>query len=185
MVGLGLRLEEDLARACRVRAVGGRAAVLDDPRVAAGVGVVDVEAAAARVVGREGHREQALLAARDDLVADVEERGGELAPAAHHADRATLLDDEDPPPVAGRGGHVQRVVEAPDRDEPQPPGAALGRPCGRGSRRGGAFGRAVAVAARGRFSGRAPARAERAHQRARGERRRAGHPAAGSGWSRA
>ena len=45
-----------------VRIAGARA-ILGDHGVAAGVGVVDVEAAVARVVGMEREPEQALLAA--------------------------------------------------------------------------------------------------------------------------
>ena len=55
------------------------ALVLDDSLIALRVGVVDVEALAARVVGREGHREQALLAAGLHQRADVQERRARAA----------------------------------------------------------------------------------------------------------
>ena len=136
VVGLGLLLGEQLARRARVRPVLARAAVLDDPRVALQVGVVDVEAPAGGVVGREGHRQQAALAARRRSCARVEERLRELAAAAHDADAPALLDDEHAPGVAGRRGHVERAVEAPEPDEADaaPDGRPRGR--GRGGRRG-------------------------------------------------
>ena len=45
-----------------------------------------------RVLRAERHREEALLAAAHDELADVEERAGDLA-ALNDADRARLLDD--------------------------------------------------------------------------------------------
>ena len=75
-------------------------AVLDDARVARAVRVVDVEAARARVVGREREAEQALLAAGDDLARDVEERPRAASARPDDPDPPALLDDEDA--AAGR-----------------------------------------------------------------------------------
>ena len=63
-----------------VGAVGARALVLDDALVAVRAGEVDVEAPARGVVGRERHREQALLAARGRPGGDVQERRESLRP---------------------------------------------------------------------------------------------------------
>ena len=77
---------------------------LVDPDVPIGIGVVDVEATAFLVVGGEGDREQAALAAEGDQAADVEERLAELAAVAQDAHLARLLDDEEQLRKAGRTG---------------------------------------------------------------------------------
>ena len=79
--------------------------VLDHPRVAVRVRVVDVEEAGLRVVRGEGDGEEALLAAGDDLVGDVEQRrllaagrdADDLAGLLDHVERAVALGlgDED------------------------------------------------------------------------------------------
>ena len=74
VVARGMRLGEDDPRRPAPRALGAAAAVLDDPDRSVAGRVVDVEAAAARVVGREGERQQAALAARGDPAPQVEER---------------------------------------------------------------------------------------------------------------
>ena len=74
VVGLGVVLGDQEALGVPVGGVVVRARELGE-RVRPGfVRVVDVEQAARRVVGREREAEQALLAARADLVADVQER---------------------------------------------------------------------------------------------------------------
>ena len=78
--------------------------VLDHPRVAVRVRVVDVEEARSRVVRCEGDREEPLLAAGGDLVGDVEQ-GGLLAAGRDADDLAGLLD------------HVERAVALGLRDE--------------------------------------------------------------------
>ena len=148
---------------------GGRAPVLDHALVARVVGEVDVEAPRARVVGREGQREQALLAARRHLAADVEERRGAQAPADQHAHAAGLLDDEQAPAVAGRGGHEHRRAEAADALETHTaalrlPGVrrgARGRCRGGGGRGGRRRRRGVAALAVARAAG--------GHERGRGK----------------
>ena len=102
------------ARGAGVGTLGARAAVLDDPDVPVRRRVVDVEEAARRVVGGEGERQQAALAARVDPAGDVEERPLDLLAAADDPHGAALLDDEDAPPVAGRRSHVHGAVERPD-----------------------------------------------------------------------
>ena len=88
--------------------------------------VIDVEAAALLVVGREGDREQAALAA---VVATSERmsRNGRREPvaAAQDHDPARLLDHEEQLRVARRAGDVDRVVEPADPLQRQ-----LARPCG-------------------------------------------------------
>jgi hypothetical protein len=80
--------------------------------------VEDVEESALRVVGGEGHRQQAALAAvKPDDVAHVQERRSEPAPIPAHADHAILLDEEPTRVVAARRGHVGGVVEGPQADE--------------------------------------------------------------------
>ena len=86
--------------------------------VAAAVGEVDVEAPAGRVVRRERHREQALLAPRGDLGRKVQERAADPFAAEQQHDPPALLHDEHPPPVAGRRGHVDGVAEGADALEP-------------------------------------------------------------------
>ncbi len=118
VVGLGVLHAQDEPRAVRGGPVGARAAVLDDPLLAGAVGEVDVEAPAAGVVRREGHRQQPALAAGQDLRGDVQERPRQRAPAAHDHDAPALLDHEHAPAVTGRRGDVQRRGEAPDLHEP-------------------------------------------------------------------
>jgi hypothetical protein len=100
-----------------VGAIRAAAPELDDALVTGGVGVVDVEQPAVGVVGRERERQEALLAARGDLAAEIEERRAELAPVAQHQHAAALLDDELAPAVAGRGRDVDGRVERADAPE--------------------------------------------------------------------
>ena len=100
------------------RRVRARAPVLDHPRVAGAVGVVDVDEPDSLVVGGEGDRQQALLAAARHLVAQVEERGGAGARRRDDLDPAGLLDDEQVAAVARRLRHVERLVEVAELLEP-------------------------------------------------------------------
>src|SRR4051794_18642388 len=124
VVRLGVVHLEDEPRRRRVGRATAAAPVLDHALVLVAVGVVDVEQPAAGVVGRECHGQQALLPARGDQRADVEERAGHRAPVAHHADRAGLLDDEQPVRVARGRREEDGGVEAADAREPDtaPPG---------------------------------------------------------------
>ena len=160
-----------------VGAVGARAPVLDHALVARVVGEVDVEAAGVGVVGREGDRQQALLAAGGDLAADVEERA--LAPAADDHDAPGLLDHEHAPAVGGRRGHVDRGLEAPDRLQAR---AAAGGG-GRGGRRGGLGRRGRRGRRRRRRCARVIAsRSTRGHEHSRGQRDQSHSPHAPTGW---
>ena len=98
------------ARTSRAVAASARSAlaraVLDDALSPVAAGEVDVEAPRSRVVGREGDRQQALLAAGRDLARDVEERLRELRPSRDDADPPGLLDDAARAVVAGRRGGV-------------------------------------------------------------------------------
>ena len=171
VVGLWLLLGQHQPRRARIRAVGARALVLDHPRVAVVVGVVDVEAPAVGVVGREGHRQQSLLAAAVGQRADVQERRGQLAAAAHDHDPAALLDHEHAPPVAVRRGDVQGRLEAADLGEPQAAARRRLRLRLRGRGRGRV---AVAVAAGSRSAvSRAAAPGRRRARRSRAAGRRA------------
>ena len=171
-------------RRAGVGALGGRALVLDHALVARAVGEVDVEAPRARVVGGEGEREQPLLAARRHLRADVEERRAAQAPADQHAHAAGLLDDEQAPAVAGRGGHEHRRAEAPDPLQAhaaasaparlRAPGVVAG--CRGG---GGGRGRRRGVAAL------AVARAAGGHERGRGKDDDSRAPQERQGWQTA
>ena len=93
VVGLGLVLEEHQPRARLHGPVpASRAPELDHARVAVAIGVVDVEQPRARVVGRERHRQQPVLAPGDDAAADVQEP---LADAGvDQLDLAALLNHE-------------------------------------------------------------------------------------------
>jgi hypothetical protein len=137
VVGLGVVHPDDEARAVGVGAAVTGAVVLPDALGAAVLGVVDVEEPRLRVVRSEGHREQALLAARRDLRADVEERLRQLLAALDDLDPPGLLDDEDPALVARRRRHVERSVEVADLHEAHPAAggrATLGRAGGRAAR---------------------------------------------------
>jgi dihydrolipoamide dehydrogenase len=124
VVGLGVLHTQHEPRAGGGGAVGGGAAVLPNALGPAVLRVVDVEEARLGVVGREGHRQQPLLAARGDLRRDVEERLGQALAAAHVHDPAGLLDDEDAAAVPWRSGDVERGVEVADLDQAH---AAAGR----------------------------------------------------------
>lgn len=68
-----------------------------------------------RVVGREGDREQAALAAVvADQVANVEEGPRGLVPAAENRDLPELLDDEEELREAWRARHIGGVFESAD-----------------------------------------------------------------------
>jgi hypothetical protein len=95
-------------------------AVLDHALVSVPVGVLDVVAAVPRVVRVEGDRQQALLAAGSDAVANIEE--GRVADAAvlDDADPAALLHDVEPVGLgAGRVDVDGRAEAASDRHDPQ------------------------------------------------------------------
>ncbi len=79
VIDVRIRAPEQQARAPRdrLRAVG---AVLDNPRVAAVVRVLDVEAPVLAVLRMECESQQALLAAREHEIVDVEERLGAASP---------------------------------------------------------------------------------------------------------
>ena len=131
MVGIRLVHSQDLAGALRVgdqRVLRG-AAVLDHPGVAGGIGVVDVQEPRAPVVGREGQREQALLAPRRDLAAQVQEGLGQPPAVAHDLDPAGLLHHEQVAIVAGRLDDVEGLVEVADLPKPHAtPPIAGGQP---------------------------------------------------------
>jgi hypothetical protein len=97
VVGEGLADGEDLEGRRGVGRAGVGGAVLDDVRVAAGVGVVDEEAAVRGVVGVEGHAQQALLVAGRHEGVDVEEVTGARA----------VLDDGD---AAALFGHEEAAL---------------------------------------------------------------------------
>ena len=78
------------------------------------VRVIGVEAAALRVVGREGDREQAALAAEaDQALMSRKGRRSSLA-AAQDRDPARLLDHEEQLGEARRAGYIGRAVEVAD-----------------------------------------------------------------------
>ena len=104
-----------------------RAPELVDLEVPVVVGVVDEEAPGAAVVGREGHRQQPALPIRRHVVGDVEEGLLELPAPAHDHDRPVTLNDE-PAPVAARGGEEGGRVEAAQLQQAH-------RPLGRGALR--------------------------------------------------
>ncbi len=85
-------------------------------RVPVRVGGVDVEASVTGERRRERKPQQAALAARRDLVADIEVGQAQQPPSADHPDGARLLDDEDAPAAIARATHPQRTVEP--RDSP-------------------------------------------------------------------
>jgi hypothetical protein len=106
-------------------------AVLDDPRVAPVVGVLDVEEPVLRVARVERKPEQALLAARGDLAVDVEERPCAHAPVLEDDDLAVLEHDVDATPLATRSDHLKRGVEPRrDPDDSQLLEPLLRRPAG-------------------------------------------------------
>src|SRR4051812_904086 len=78
------------------------------------VRVVDVEALAARVIRREGDREQAALTAVGDIAANVEKRLADPVTVAGDGDPPRLLDDEEEPGEARCRGDVDRCVEGAD-----------------------------------------------------------------------
>ena len=117
-----------------------------DPDVAGPVDVIDVEAPAGRVVGREGDREQPALAFEGDELRDVEERPAEAPAVPHDLDPAALLDDEEQLRGAGGAGHVDRAFEVADPLQPDAVSGAFpgrrrfggaGRPRGAGRAAGG------------------------------------------------
>jgi hypothetical protein len=78
-------------------------AELDHTRIAADVGVVDVEAVVALVVGREREREQPLLSPARDPPAQVDERPAQAAPDEVD-DPAGLFDGVEPVRLRRRRG---------------------------------------------------------------------------------
>ena len=91
-----------------VRTIGH--AVLDDLRVAVGVGVVDEEAAVLRIAGMEGEAEQALLVPAAHEVADVEEWLVRDRAVCEDEYPPRLIDHEEAA-VAGRRGEENRISE--------------------------------------------------------------------------
>ena len=93
--------------------------LLDADRAAVGAtgvgGEVEVEAAAAGIVGSEGDREQPLLALIGDEVGDVEEGALEGDAVAQDADRPLLLGHEEVARAAWGGGDEGRLVERVDQ----------------------------------------------------------------------
>ena len=120
VVRVGLRHRQELLPARGERSPGADAIPVDHRRPGAGRRVVDVEGARLRVVLRERKAEEALLAARDDARADVEERRGPDLALLDDADRALLLDDVEAVRLAGRLDDDDGVREATDdRHEPR------------------------------------------------------------------
>ena len=110
--------EDELLRGGRERG-GPVRAVLDDPRVAVRVGVVDVEPVGLRIGGVECDGEQSLLPSAAHRRPDVEERRRADTPVREHEDPAGLLDDVEPARLAGSRGGVDRRAEVRDADEVQ------------------------------------------------------------------
>ncbi len=170
VVGLAVGHREHEPGGAGVGAVRARPPVLDDALVAVAVGEVDVEAPAGGVVGRERHRQQALLAARGDLRGDVQERRAELAAVADDHDPAALLDHE-LDACGRRAGRSRTPARRSCRS------ARAARPCAPAA----AAGVAVAVGLRRRLRGgrrRARRRSRRPSRRSRA-RARPRRPAAG------
>ena len=145
VVGLGVVVDREhgaCAAGLSAVRVPARAPVLDDPDVVGGVRVVDVEAPARRVVGREGHRQQSLLSRGCvDLRGDVEEGTGPAPAVDQDDDASRALDHEEPPWFARRACRVDGLVELPDPFQGDPArsrGSGHGRRArgGRGAARG-------------------------------------------------
>ena len=131
-------LEEDLAQLPRPARQPARL-VLDDPRVAVAVGVVDVEVPVLRVLRAEREPEESLLAVVEDERADVEERTGAQPSADDDAHPADLLGDVDVVRLVPRSRHRDRLREAArDADDAQlaPLRAAAGAQRDNGRERG-------------------------------------------------
>ena len=109
--------------------------LVDGERAGAGCGVVDVEAAARRVVGGEGHREQPLLASPRDPARCVQERRLLDGAVEDELDHTALLDDEQAILIAWGRGEEGRIVEGPDRVEEERLRRAGRRPAGAPERR--------------------------------------------------
>jgi hypothetical protein len=114
VVGEGLRHgAEDRREGRRVRHVGvGTDRVLTDHRGAARVRVGDVELAVRRIVGVEGHPQEAALAATVGERVDVQEGRREEGTVLDDLDPAALLDDEQSRGVTGRRAEEQGRSEA-------------------------------------------------------------------------
>ena len=89
---------------------------MNDLDVVARDRVVHVEEATVSVVGGERQPEQALLVAAlgVDQAADVEERLGLAAAAAHQHHLAGALNDEQSARITGGSGDAHRLVKACD-----------------------------------------------------------------------
>ena len=109
-------VDEEQLLGAREDGLAARGAKLDDPGVAVPVGVVHVEETRLRVVRVKRHREEPLLAAALDAVADVEERRRAALPVHEHLDHARLLDDVDVPGLGRGRRQVDRRVEAARED---------------------------------------------------------------------
>src|SRR5437867_863829 len=89
-----------------------RCGVAHHLNVTAKVRVVDEELAVVRVVGVEGHAQQALLPSERHQARDVKKRCGQQRAAANHANPSWLLDDKQPARVSGWLRQVERGGEA-------------------------------------------------------------------------
>ena len=147
-LGSGSSMRSTSARAAGVGAVRAGAAVLPDRLGAALLGVVDVEAApTARSPGAKAIESRPCSPpavtfermSRNGCASGLPPRTTTISPR--------LLDDEEPPPVAGRRGDVDRGLEVADLDQAH---AAAGRRAA--LRRAGAA--RVVVGARRRIGGR-------------------------------
>ncbi len=115
VVVVGLVDRQPRVGAAGVGQVGvGAHVVADEARIAGLVGEVDVEAAARRVVRREGQSEQPLLRIDRHASAQVQERAPVGAVAVEDPDAAFLLDDEQAR-VAGRRDQADGMDKVVDR----------------------------------------------------------------------
>src|SRR5436309_12821946 len=94
--------EQELSRR-RLHRQAATGTELDHSRVAALVGVVDVEAVVPPVARREGYGQEALLATAHDTIPDIEKRPGEASVDEVH-DPAHLLDRVEAPRLGWRRG---------------------------------------------------------------------------------
>ena len=117
--GRRVRDDQHLATGQRIgdAAIGRDPEFVDPVALAVGCRVVDVKAPAGGVVGREGHRQQALLS----RALDAPDRGGHVEeqtagfPFAPHADRTALFDDHQPRVVPRRSRQVDRLGKRAER----------------------------------------------------------------------
>src|SRR5262249_32883264 len=125
VVRIRVVLEEDLAQPLGLAGEAARL-VLDQPRVAVPVGVIDVEVPVLRVVRAEREPEHALLAVVEDERPDVEERTRAQMPPDDDADATHLLDDVEVVRLVRRRSHHHGLGQAarnPDDAQLAPLGA--------------------------------------------------------------